>query len=156
MTGFVPFGEFALPAAAGAVLVAVACENGVSVAFTVYSAAALLALIVSPVKESAVLFAAFFGYYPIICPMLSKIKSKAVRVAAKFGIFNFSVVGGYFLLIKIFGFQLGAAANHPLAKFALLGLLVMGNVFFLLYDFLIKLLYPIYLTKFRTKYLGKK
>lgn len=48
LTGMIPFATYALPAAAGIVLVAVVVENGASTAALVYGAASILALFVVP------------------------------------------------------------------------------------------------------------
>ena len=65
-TGMIPFSYYALPALAGLVLIAVREENGLSTALIVFAAVSLLSVFVVPIKEAALLFIAFFGYYPII------------------------------------------------------------------------------------------
>ena len=65
-TGMIPFSYYALPALAGLVLIAVREENGLSTALIVFAAVSLLSVFVVPIKEAALLFIAFFGYYPIL------------------------------------------------------------------------------------------
>ena len=66
MTGFIPFGTYALPTLAGAVLVAIVIEFGSKTALLTYMAVSLLAIFITPDREAALLFIMFFGYYPIL------------------------------------------------------------------------------------------
>ena len=92
LTGMIPFSYYALPAMAGLVLIAVKEENGLKTALIVFAAVSLLSLFVVPVKEAALLFVAFFGYYPIVRDSLTRIKPSFLSVILKFIIFNIAVV----------------------------------------------------------------
>ena len=76
-TGMIPFSYYALPALAGLVLIAVREENGLSTALIVFAAVSLLSVFVVPIKEAALLFIAFFGYYPILQESFAKIRPGA-------------------------------------------------------------------------------
>ena len=73
-TGMIPFSYYALPALAGLVLIAVREENGLSTALIVFAAVSLLSVFVVPIKEAALLFIAFFGYYPILQETFRRIR----------------------------------------------------------------------------------
>ena len=78
-TGMIPFSYYALPALAGLVLIAVREENGLSTALIVFAAVSLLSVFVVPIKEAALLFIAFFGYYPILQETFAKIRPKVLE-----------------------------------------------------------------------------
>lgn len=155
MTGMIPFGEYALPAFAGIILIAVAIENGSKTATLVYFAVSLLGLFLVPVKESAMLFLFFFGYYPILQMQLNKIKVAPLRVIIKFVIFNVSIVASYFLIINLFGLTEILDEFGSFGQYSALFLLVFGNIFFLVYDFAVNNLNYVYINYFRPKFLRR-
>lgn len=91
-TGMIPFSYYALPALAGLVLIAVREENGLSTALIVFAAVSLLSVFVVPIKEAALLFIAFFGYYPILQETFAKIRPKVLSWVVRLVIFNAAVV----------------------------------------------------------------
>lgn len=155
MTCLFPFTEFAFPAMAGIVLVAVVIENGVSTAVLVYAAVSLLSLIIVPVKEASLLFVGFFGYYPIIKAKLEQIRSRVLEYFAKFLLFNVAVICSYLVLIYVLGIQDILEESGPFGKYSILALLVLGNVMFIVYDFAITNLTYVYLHWFRPRILRK-
>ena len=62
----IPFLTYALPAAAGMLIVFMVVETDKKWAFGVYCTVAILGMLLVPDKEVAVMYLAFFGYYPII------------------------------------------------------------------------------------------
>lgn len=151
MTGLMPFATFALPAIAGAVLIVVVIENKASTAWIVYCAVSLLSVFIVPDKEAALMFIAFFGYYPIIKESLEKIKSKSVEYLAKFAIFNVAIISSYFIIINIIGLAEFNAEMGEFGKYGLLLFLALGNVTFLLYDFALTNLITLYIKVIRKK-----
>lgn len=79
LTGIFPFAEYALPAMAGALLIIMVIEYGYRYALLCFFAVAVLSLLVGPNKEAAVLFAGFFGYYPILKGVLERIKRRQLE-----------------------------------------------------------------------------
>ena len=102
-TGMIPFSYYALPALAGLVLIAVREENGLSTALIVFAAVSLLSVFVVPIKEAALLFIAFFGYYPILQETFAKIRPKALSWVVRLVIFNAAVVAAYWVIVNVFG-----------------------------------------------------
>ena len=125
-TGMIPFSYYALPALAGLVLIAVREENGLSTALIVFAAVSLLSVFVVPIKEAALLFIAFFGYYPILQETFAKIRPKALSWVVRLVIFNAAVVA-----------------------------LAFANVFFVIYDGAVKNITLAYRNWFRPKILKK-
>lgn len=155
MTGMIPFGEYALPAFAGIVLIAVVVENGPKTATLVYAAVSILAIFMVPVKEAALLFIFFFGYYPILQTQLVKIKLKPLQYLAKFAIFNVAVVAAYMVVIYVLGISEILEEFGSFGQYSALILLILGNVFFGVYDFTVDNLHYVYIHWFRPKFLRR-
>lgn len=155
MTGIIPFGEYALPAFAGIVIIAVVVENGCKTAVLVYAAVSILAIFMVPVKEAALLFIFFFGYYPILQTKLVMIKSKLLQYGLKFLIFNIAVVSAYMIVIYVMGVSEILDEFGSFGKYSALILLALGNVFFAIYDFTVDNLHYVYVNYFRPKFLRR-
>ncbi|RGB69799.1 MULTISPECIES: hypothetical protein [Oscillospiraceae] len=155
MTCMFPFTQFAFPALAGIVLIAVVFENGRPTATLVYVAVSILSLIIVPVKEAAFLFVGFFGYYPIIKSKLEQLRPRLIEYLVKFLIFNASVIGCYAILIYIMGIDEVLEETGMFGQYSLLVLILLGNIMFIIYDFAITNLTYVYTSWFRPKILRK-
>ncbi len=155
LTTMIPFAEYALPAFAGIVLIAVVVENGTKNAIVVYAAVSLLSLILVPRPEVACLFVFFFGYYPILQFRLDEMKPKVLQYMIKFIIFNIAVVAAYLVVINLFGITEIMDEFGDFGKYSALILLALGNVFFAVYDFTVSNLRYVYIHVFRIKFLRK-
>lgn len=155
LTGMIPFSYYALPAMAGLVLIAVKEENGLNTALIVFGAVSLLSLFVVPVKEAALLFISFFGYYPIVQDSLSHLRPKVLSIFIKFVIFNAAVVAAYWIMIHLFGVSEVLDGFGNFGRYSVLVLLGLGNVFFVVYDFAIRNITHAYRHWFRPKILKK-
>ena len=133
-TGMIPFSYYALPALAGLVLIAVREENGLSTALIVFAAVSLLSVFVVPIKEAALLFIAFFGYYPILQETFAKIRPKALSWVVRLVIFNAAVVAAYWVIVNVFGITEILEEFGDFGKYSVLVLLAFANVFFVIYD----------------------
>lgn len=155
LTGMVPFSYYALPAMAGLVLIAVKEENGMKTALIVFGAVSLLSLFVVPIKEAALLFICFFGYYPIVQDSLSRVRPKILSIFIKFVVFNVAVILAYWVIIHVFGISEVMDDFGNFGKYSVLVLLGLGNVFFVIYDFAIRNITHAYRYWFRPKILKK-
>lgn len=153
LTNIFPFGTYAFPVISGIMLISVFIEFGFGFSIVVYSVISLLSLLFVTDKEAALFFVLLFGYYPIVKSYIEKLKIKAVQYIIKLFIFNTAAVGVYFLLLFIFGlpedaFQL-FGVNIPLL------FLILGNIVFIIYDYVINIIVFQYVQKYR-KILFKK
>lgn len=155
LTTLFPFTEFTFPAMAGAVLIAVVIENGVSTAVLVYAAVSILSLFLIPSKEAAVMFVGFFGFYPILKSKLERIRSRVLEYVIKLLVFNVSVVGSYLILIYVMGLSEILEETGPFGQYSVLVLLILGNIVFLIYDIAITRVVFFYINWFRPKILRK-
>jgi len=150
MLSVIPFLTYALPALAGALIILIVIELDKKWAVGVYTAVSLLAVLVVPDKEAAVLYAAFFGYYPIIKAVVESKLKKAVCWVIKIALFCVTMVVSYYLMIKFMGVEFDELQTF--GKFAVPILLGMGILAFILYDFTLSAIITTYLKKWRKRF----
>ena len=135
----------AMPAIAGVIGVIIVIEIGVKWAFAAYFVSAALTFILG-INEAGM----FFGYYPIIKPLIEKIRVRAIEYIVKFALFNAAMIVSYAILIAVFSL---AALGFDKMLFAWITLAI-GNIFFILYDICISRIAALYCLKYR-KYIKK-
>ena len=144
-----PYATYALPALASVFLFPVIIECGKRYGAAVYAATALLSLLIVPDWEAKMLYALFFGGYPL----LKSVAEGCRRVwewMVKLGVFNVSMVLTYGLLIGLRLLPMTDFAVGSLSvPIALLVLLLMGNGVFVLYDIGLTRLLSIYVYRFQ-------
>ena len=144
LTGVFSVLVYATPIIVGLLLMLMVIEIGKRWALMVYVVVSLLSFFFLANKESAIIYIAFFGYYPILKPILEGIKIRAVEWILKFVIFNVAVIAAYFVLIKFFGIDI--SSQYMSMKTGSLVLLALGNVLFLVYDIAFTRLVTAYVT----------
>lgn len=150
MTGLIPFLTYALPALAGSLLAVAVIEINKKWAFFIYLSVSILSFFVVPDKEAAMIYTAFFGYYPILKQLLESRASRVVEWILKLLIFNFSAVASYAVIINIFGIPLEELAQY--GKYGVIVLLAAADVMFLLYDYCLSRMIADYLNKWRFRF----
>lgn len=155
ITGLIPFATYALPALAGAMLVAVVIEIGPKMAVLVYISTSILSVFIVPDREAAMMFIVFFGYYPILKEKLELIRSRTVERLVKLGIFNLMIVGGYLALTFAFGFPSMVDDMGDFGRYTALILLGFGNIVFLIYDYALSRYITLYVKWFRPRFLRR-
>ena len=145
-TVLVPFATYAAPALAGIALIPIALELGLPVAGITYAAVALLSLLMVPDREAALMFIAFFGYYPVLKFKLDRIKLRLLRMLLKLTVFNASILAGYFVIIYLFG--LYYLMDELTDGFGWL-LLAVGNLCFPVYELALRNITALYLFRIR-------
>lgn len=149
LTGGIAFGTFAFPAFAGILLILLVFNIGFGYAFGVYFITAVLSFLLFADKESALYYAIFLGFYPIIKGLIERIKSRFLQYIVKFALFNLCMIGAFFIgtfLLSI-----------PKESFNIFGVylpwvfLLIGNVIFIIYDLCITRLVTLYLIKWHNR-----
>lgn len=130
---FLPASEYITTVAAGLVLIATAAELGYRYAIAVFIGTGILALIILPSKEIAMLFVSFFGYYPIIKLKLDKF-SKLKGILLKYTTFNIAITLAYTVVIYLFTTPELRRAFFSDIPFGIPILYIIANVFFTIYD----------------------
>lgn len=128
--GAVPGAEFCAPILAMAALLPVLEELGPRAAGTAYAAAAILALLLAPNRETALVYL-FFGWYPILRPRIAALPSRPLRVLARIGVCSAAAVLLYGVFWRVLGLPEEALES---AWYLNAALLAAGNVVFLLTD----------------------
>ncbi len=155
LTGIFPFAEYSLPAMAGMLLILMVIEYGYKKAILCYIAVALLSLILAPSKEAAVLFAGFFGYYPILKGKLETLKSRVVEWILKLLVFNAAIILSYLAFILVFNAQAVLEEFGEFGKWGLVAFWAAGNAVFVLFDVLLTRLIGMYVHILKPRFMKK-
>lgn len=101
LVSIIPNLELALPAISGLFVAVIVIEVDKKWALGVWAAVSVLSLIVVPNKAAAIIYAVFFGYYPVLKSVLESKTPCAVEYIIK--ILTFSVVMSlsYFLMVNL-------------------------------------------------------
>ena len=132
LTGLIPTLTYAMPAVSGALLMMLVIEINPKFAGAVYLSVSILSLLIVADKEAAVMYAIFFGYYPIIKGFIEKKTNTVVSWIIKYAIFNIAVICSYFIVTRILG--IGFDDMGLFGKYAMPALLAMANIVFAIYD----------------------
>ena len=149
---------YALPAFAGMLVMFSVIELDKRWALGIYAAVSLLSLMLVPNKEAAVLYTAFFGYYPVLKAILESKLPKVPEYILKFAVFNLSMIGAYAVLVKVLGMPfnelmgLEEGATGFLAKYMLPVMLLLGNITFALFDVALTRIVTVYLHVWQKKF----
>jgi MFS family permease len=130
----IPIATYALPAMAGAVLIPIVVEAGPRWGWMSYAAVALLCLLIGPEPEAKVLFVTFFGYYPVLKAQLERLHKRWVEWVIKLAVFNVAIVGSYLLMTFVLHLPMDFDLFGLDIRVFLLGMLIAGNVVFVIYD----------------------
>lgn len=134
--GMIPLATYVCPMLCALVQYIVYRCCGRRIAWTWYVAVALLALLLGPDKEAALVFV-MLGYYPMVKPFFEKSR---LSVLWKLLLFNGAVLVLYGLLLKLLGLDAVATETEELGMIGLVILLVLGNAVFFLLDRLLTIL----------------
>ena len=143
---------YAIPMITGAFLMVLVIEFGAGFAGLEYLAISIISMLLLGNKEAAIMYVAFFGYYPIIKSFIEKYMGKILSWIVKYVIFNVSMVVAYFVVSKIF--MITFDDMEVFGKYALLILLLAGNVLFVVYDIMLTRLITIYVYRWQ-KYIKR-
>lgn len=143
----IPFLTYALPAAAGMLIVFMVIETDKKWAFGVYCTVAILGAILVPNKEVAVMYLAFFGYYPIIKAVFEAKLNAVIGWILKIAAFVATMVVSYALMIKFMGVTIDE--TEEFGAMAIPILLGMGTLAFILYDIALTKMITLYLIKWQ-------
>lgn len=155
MTGVIPFATYAMPAFAGAMLVAVVAENGRKTATLVYVSVSFLSLFIVPDREAAMIFIVFFGYYPIIKQPIERIGRRVLPFIIKLVLFNTAIVGGFLFTAHILGLSEILEGMGDFGRFSIPILLGAGNLVFILYDYILTKYTALYIHWFKPRFLRR-
>ncbi len=143
----IPFLTYALPAAAGMLIVFMVVETDKKWAFGVYCTVAILGMLLVPDKEVAVMYLAFFGYYPIIKSVLEARLGNALSWILKVAAFAATMVGAYALMIRFMGVTIDE--TEEFGVWAIPILLGTGTLAFVIYDIALTKMITLYFMRWQ-------
>ncbi len=148
---------YALPAFAGMLIMFSVIELDKKWAFGIYTAVSVLSLMLVPNKEAAVLYAAFFGYYPILKAILESKLPKIPEYILKFAVFNIAIIGAYAVLIKVLGMPFDELMGIEgetgfIVQYMFPIMLVLGNITFAVFDIALTRVVTAYLRVWQKKF----
>ena len=128
--GIIPIATYATPMLCIMIAQIIRYSCGSKFAWTWYAAVSLLALMLSPDKEAALLFV-FLGSYPCIRPYFERSK---LRIIWKLLYFNTNISLFGLLISFVFGLREIREEYQGFGTIGLVILLILGNLTFLLMD----------------------
>ncbi len=149
LTAVLPFFTYVFPICAGILMIVVNEELGRIWGISVYFTVSILSILIVADKEAALIYIAFFGYYPIIKEKIERL-NKALAYIIKLLIFNASTTISYYLMIKLFG--LSAEEFNEFGKYTIPILLGLANILFFLTDWLLNILISLYKKQFQARF----
>ena len=145
-----PIFVYTAPPFAGLLLIVILEELNMKWAFGTYAAIGLLSLFMIADKEAAVFFVFFFGYYPMIRAYFrTRVHHKGVLFLIGWVIFNVACAAA--IAICAFVFHIDYGDFYEGGKLMLALSVVMMNVLFVVYDFLLDRLHMVYRSRLKRK-----
>jgi len=129
LSAMMPSGRIGMVAVAGLVPAAAVVSGGLATGFLCYGATAVLALLLVPDKGCALLYAIFFGLYPMIKGLIERLRKLPLELGLKLVFFN------VILAILLGGFSALLFPLLPELMRNTLPLFLLGNAVFLIYDY---------------------
>lgn len=129
LSTMMPSGRIGMVAVAGLVPAAAVVSGGLPTGFLCYGAAGLLGLILLPDKGCALLYAIFFGLYPMVKSAVERLRKLPLELLLKLAFFNIV------LSVLFFGFSTLLFPMLPELLHKPLPVYLVGNVVFLIYDY---------------------
>ena len=123
-----PTGQVGLAAAASVFTAAAVIEAGLLPGVYVFVVSSAISLLLMPGRAAPLLYALFFGYYPVIKSLVERIGWIAAQWALKLLAFNVALTVAWFILGELL---FGVRENMPGAAVIYLA----GNAVFALFDY---------------------
>ncbi len=147
LSGVVDILTYVMPIVAGLIMIIICESINKKTAVIVFAVTSILSMLLVPTKECVITYIAFFGYYPIIREYFYKIKSSLVRTVLKLLLFNVTIIVSQLIVTYVFMVPF----EQFLGKWGIVILLAMANCVFIMYDYIVKMLVKLYVTKYKNK-----
>jgi len=154
MAGIIPLSTYCCPALATLTLLPILYEYGSRATLSVYLVVSLLALLLVPELEVALVFV-FLGYYPVLRPILQQLPGRLLPLLCKLAVFNAALLVVYGLTVFIFRLSAVVADLEGASGWLIAALVVLGNITFLVYDVALGRLRSLYFGKLRKFFIPK-
>ena len=145
LSGLIPNMTYVIPGLTAVLLICTIQEAELKWSTFIFITVSILSMLLVADKEAAVMYVFFFGYYPIVKEFYERKLHRILCLLLKFLTFNVMVVLGYLLII--FVFLIPVEGLDFLGKWTPVVLLGVGNIIFVLYDYVLTSLTALYLKK---------
>lgn len=133
---------YIMPMLAGLIMIMLSKTFGGKMALSVYICVCILSFILTADRECSLMYALFFGYYPVLKIFIDKkLRCAAVKWVLKLALFNAATAAVEAILFFVFGIPFLDSGEG--AAFIIIFALLM-NFMFIVYDFLVTRLSFIY------------
>lgn len=136
---------YAVPMLLGTLMCMLKKTFGARCAICVYISVSILSFVLVADKECVLMYALFFGYYPIIKDSVEKIKCRPFMLLAKFLTFNLCIAAAELVSFYAFGIPFFDDGKFSVWFIALFAALM--NLLFVLYDIMLNRFYLFYQLK---------
>jgi len=143
-----PTGKIGLVALACVFTAAAVVEAGIRCGLYVYIVCFALGMLLIPDRSAVILYALFFGYYPVAKSIIERIRGTVLQWVLKLLVFNAALSAGWFLMRALI---LGATEF----KYGAVILYVGGNILFIMFDYGFSKLIWLYISRI-SKFTGKR
>lgn len=152
LAGIIPNMTYVIPELASILLIVTTQEADLKWSVFIYAAVSLLSFFIVADKEAVTMYVFFIGYYPILKEVFDHKLKQPLRILCKLLVFNAATIVAYLVIIYVFLIPMeGMGRFGKYTPWILLGI---GNVAFLLYDWMLSALIRLYQTKIHPK-IGK-
>lgn len=149
--GMISVFAYAAPMLVGLLIIILRTTFSERSAVITYAAVSVISLVLVGDKECALMYAMFFGYYPIIEERIKQIKVCFFRVLSKFAVFNFALFLCQLILVYVFGIPF---LEEGESRYFIILFAVLMNVMFFIYDKSLEYVTRLYQLKFE-KYIKR-
>ncbi|MBO4277769.1 MAG: hypothetical protein J5925_05180 [Clostridia bacterium] len=141
---------------AGFVILVALTELGSGSALAVYAVSSVIAALILPNKGSALFFAVFSGYYPVLKVPLNKIKPKWLSRLARILVFNAALAASAAALVYLLQIPLAEYGVRTEKAWYIALFVLAANAVFIVYDLALERASVFYVKKIRNHVFGKR
>ena len=141
--GLIPVNTYVSPMLCALLLQVILNICGRRIAWAWFFAVAILSLLLCPDREAAGVLLVL-GYYPILKARFDAVRPGLLSRLCKLAFFNTAVLAAYAVLLFVLISDTARAEFREMGKAMTAALLLGGNIVFLLYDFVLRRLRPLY------------
>ncbi|MDR1673983.1 MAG: hypothetical protein LBR54_00835 [Oscillospiraceae bacterium] len=144
----IPVLYLVLPMISGMLIGLICKEINLKWAFLTYLCVCVLGAVMTPDKESALVFTVLFGHYPILKHIIRKLKLKPLAIALKLLVYNVCIITYVQLTVYLLGSH---ELAESLSKYGVAAVLFLAftNFIFLIYDALITVFEDAFVSVFK-------
>lgn len=148
LAAYLPTGKLGLYALASLIIAIAVIELDIKLGAIVYIAAAILIFLLTGNINALLLFTLFFGSYPLLKYYIEKQRNSSIEMIMKFGVFNLLAILDFYMFKLIMG--ISPINIESFSVWILLGLVLAGQIVFLIYDYILSRLIDYYINRIRS------